>query len=84
MFLADKVIVISGVGPGLGRTLALEAADAGAKVVLGARNQEFLASVVADVEAAGGAAVAPTAPEAPLCPGAIPPTPTAAGPEMKA
>ncbi|MBT3459400.1 MAG: oxidoreductase, partial [Halieaceae bacterium] len=49
MFLADKVIVISGVGPGLGRTLALEAAAAGAKVVLGARNQEFLASVVADV-----------------------------------
>ena len=58
MFLADKVIVIGGVGPGLGRTLALEAAGAGAKVVLGARNQEFLASVVADVEAAGGAAVA--------------------------
>ena len=58
MLLADKVIVISGVGPGLGRTLALQAAAVGARVVLGARNQDFLASVVAEVEAAGGAAVA--------------------------
>ena len=58
MLLKDKVVVISGVGPGLGRTLALEAATDGAKLVLGARNQEFLASVVAEVEAAGGAAVA--------------------------
>ena len=58
MLLANKVIIISGVGPGLGRTLALEAAAAGAKVVLGARNQEFLASVVSDVEASGGAALA--------------------------
>ena len=48
MLLKDKVVVISGVGPGLGRTLALEAAADGAKLVLGARNQEFLASVVAE------------------------------------
>ena len=49
MLLKDKVVVISGVGPGLGRTLALEAAADGAKLVLGARNQEFLASVVAEL-----------------------------------
>jgi NAD(P)-dependent dehydrogenase (short-subunit alcohol dehydrogenase family) len=58
MLLADKVVVISGVGPGLGRTLALEAAAEGAKLVLGARNETFLASVVAEIEAVGGAAVA--------------------------
>ena len=58
MLLADKVIVISGVGPGLGRTLALEAAREGARVVLGARSNDFLATVAAEVEAAGGAALA--------------------------
>ena len=58
MLLADKVIVISGVGPGLGRTLALEAAREGARVVLGARSNDFLATVAAEVEADGGAALA--------------------------
>ena len=56
--LAGKVIVISGVGPGLGRTLALEAAAAGARLVLGARSEDFLDSVVADVQAQGGSAIA--------------------------
>ena len=58
MLLADKVIVISGVGPGLGRTLALEAAREGARVVLGARSNDFLATVAAEVETDGGAALA--------------------------
>lgn len=58
MLLKDKVIVISGVGPGMGQALAKIASAEGAKVALGARNQEFLDSVVAEIEAAGGEAIA--------------------------
>ena len=35
--LSNRVVVISGVGPGLGRTLALRCAEHGADVVLAAR-----------------------------------------------
>lgn len=52
--LADKVVVVSGVGPGLGRSICLEAAAAGAKVVLAARTESRLKEVAAEVEAAGG------------------------------
>ena len=39
MLLKDKVIVISGIGPGLGVKLAIEAAREGARgIVLGARS----------------------------------------------
>lgn len=57
MLLQDKVLVISGVGPGLGRALASIAADEGARVVLGARSAEFLAQTAASVEQAGGEAI---------------------------
>ena len=56
--LRDKVVIITGVGPGMGRKLALEAAKAGAKLALAARSREFLESVAREVEAAGGAAIA--------------------------
>lgn len=52
--LADKVVVVSGVGPGLGRSICLEAAAAGAKVVLAARTESRLKEVAAEVEALGG------------------------------
>ncbi|OCC23939.1 oxidoreductase [Croceicoccus estronivorus] len=58
MLLKDKVIVISGVGPGMGQSLARLAAQEGAKVGLGARNKEFIDSVAADIVANGGEAVA--------------------------
>ena len=58
MLLKDKVIVISGVGPGLGQTLAKLAVSEGARVVLGARNQVFLDEVRESIEAMGGEAVA--------------------------
>lgn len=58
MLLNNKVIVITGVGPGMGQAMARIAAAEGAKVVLGARNQAFLDGVVAEVKAAGGEAVA--------------------------
>ncbi|OCC23423.1 oxidoreductase [Croceicoccus estronivorus] len=58
MLLKDKVVVITGVGPGMGQAMAKIAAQEGAKVVLGARNQAFIDGVAADIRAAGGEAVA--------------------------
>jgi len=58
MLLKDKVIVISGVGPGMGQAMARIAAAEGAKVGLGARNKAFLEEVAADITAKGGQAVA--------------------------
>jgi NAD(P)-dependent dehydrogenase (short-subunit alcohol dehydrogenase family) len=57
MLLRDKVVVVSGVGPGLGQALAKIAAEEGAKVVLGARNTAFLEQVRGEIEAAGGVAL---------------------------
>ncbi|QNG18250.1 SDR family oxidoreductase [Rhodococcus triatomae] len=56
--LQDKVVVLSGVGPGLGRTLAVRCAESGAAVVLAARTKERLDEVVAEITASGGRAVA--------------------------
>ncbi|MET8431151.1 SDR family oxidoreductase [Nocardia sp. NPDC004860] len=53
--LADKVVVVSGIGPGLGRSIALEAAAAGAKVVLAARTESRLKEVADEIAAEGGA-----------------------------
>ncbi|MCD5418726.1 SDR family oxidoreductase [Rhodococcus pyridinivorans] len=59
--LRDRVVVISGVGPGLGRTLALRCAEHGADVVLAARTRERLEKVAAEVESTGRRAlVVPT------------------------
>lgn len=58
MLLKDKVILISGVGPGMGQAMAKIAAAEGAKVGLGARNQDFLDGVVKEIKDAGGEAVA--------------------------
>ncbi|AYV33083.1 (S)-1-Phenylethanol dehydrogenase (plasmid) [Streptomyces sp. ADI95-16] len=56
--LQNKVVVVSGVGPGLGRALALRAARNGADVVLAARTESVLAETAAEVEAAGRRALA--------------------------
>lgn len=53
MLLRDKVVVISGVGSGLGRALAVRSAAAGAHVVLVARTPSRLAEVSAEVTALG-------------------------------
>jgi NAD(P)-dependent dehydrogenase (short-subunit alcohol dehydrogenase family) len=57
MLLEDAVIVISGVGPGLGRGLALRCAQAGADVVLAARTGSRLTEVAEEVGRLGRRAV---------------------------
>ncbi len=53
MLLEDKVVVVSGIGPGLGSELAIEAAKQGAKLVVAARTPEKLDGSEADIRAAG-------------------------------
>lgn len=52
--LGDKVVVVSGVGPGLGRSISVRAAQQGARVVLAARTESRLKEVAAEIDAAGG------------------------------
>lgn len=59
--LDGKVVVISGVGPALGTTLARRCAEAGADLVLAARTAERLDEVAKQVTALGGRALAVTA-----------------------
>ncbi|WP_233608533.1 SDR family oxidoreductase [Nocardia stercoris] len=55
--LQDKVIVISGVGPGLGHSLSIEAARMGARVVLVSRTRKKLEKLADEVRAEGGTAL---------------------------
>ncbi len=60
-FLQDKVIVLSGVGPGLGRSLGEEAARAGADLVLVSRTERRLEKMAEVVRSFGRRAlVVPT------------------------
>jgi 3-oxoacyl-[acyl-carrier protein] reductase len=56
--LKDKVAVVTGASQGIGRDTALALAEAGAKVVVAARNEEKLSTLVAEIVAAGGQAMA--------------------------
>jgi len=56
--LENKVVVISGVGPALGTTLARRCAEAGADLVLAARTAERLTEVADQVSASGRRALA--------------------------
>ncbi|MFC4002850.1 SDR family oxidoreductase [Prauserella oleivorans] len=57
MLLDGKVVVVSGVGPGLGRAIAVRSAREGADVVLGARTESRLDEVAKEVTALGRRAV---------------------------
>ena len=57
MILKDKVVIVTGVGPGMGRHVCLGAAREGAKVVLAARSANFLNVVASEIRATGAAAV---------------------------
>jgi NAD(P)-dependent dehydrogenase (short-subunit alcohol dehydrogenase family) len=58
MLLEDKVAIVTGVGPGVGRATALALAREGARVGLVARTEERLDEVAAEIEALGGEAIA--------------------------
>jgi NAD(P)-dependent dehydrogenase (short-subunit alcohol dehydrogenase family) len=61
VLLEDQVCVVSGVGPGLGREIALATSREGARVVLAARTASFLEEVAHEIESSGGRAlVVPT------------------------
>jgi len=53
MLLSGKVVVVAGVGPGLGRSLAVQGARQGADVVLAARTASRLDEVAKEVTALG-------------------------------
>jgi NAD(P)-dependent dehydrogenase (short-subunit alcohol dehydrogenase family) len=55
--LADRVVLVSGVGPGLGQAVAVAAAEQGADVVLAARRAGRLEKVAAKVTGLGRRAV---------------------------
>jgi 3-oxoacyl-[acyl-carrier protein] reductase len=56
--LNEKVALVTGASQGIGRATALALAEAGAKVGVAARNVEKLLSLVAEIEAADGQALA--------------------------
>jgi NAD(P)-dependent dehydrogenase (short-subunit alcohol dehydrogenase family) len=58
MLLKDKVVIVTGVGPGMGMKLALIAAEEGAKVAAAARSTKVLDEVVKEITAKGGKAIA--------------------------
>jgi NAD(P)-dependent dehydrogenase (short-subunit alcohol dehydrogenase family) len=58
VLLDGKVVIVSGVGPGLGQANAHALARQGATVVLAARRAAYLDQIQAEIAAAGGTALA--------------------------
>jgi 3-oxoacyl-[acyl-carrier protein] reductase len=56
--LKDKVALVTGASQGIGRATSLALAESGAKVAVAARSVDKLASLVSEIEAAGGEALA--------------------------
>ncbi len=54
--IGAQVVVVFGASSGIGRLAALEFARRGAKVVVAARSEEGLKSLVEEIEAGGGKA----------------------------
>ena len=55
--LSEQTIVITGASSGIGLATALQAAEAGAQVVLASRNEAALQQIVTDITAKGGKAI---------------------------
>jgi NAD(P)-dependent dehydrogenase (short-subunit alcohol dehydrogenase family) len=58
MILKDKVVIITGAGPGMGQAMCRGAAAEGAKVVISARSVDAINALAAEVNASGGEAIA--------------------------
>lgn len=58
MLLSEKVLIIAGAGPGLGRRLAIQGAREGARIVVATQTREGPERIAAEVQAAGGQAIA--------------------------
>jgi NAD(P)-dependent dehydrogenase (short-subunit alcohol dehydrogenase family) len=58
MILKDKVVIITGAGPGMGQAMCKGAAKEGAKVVVTARSQDAIDALAAEINADGGEAIA--------------------------
>ena len=56
--LKDKVALVTGASQGIGRTTSLALAEAGARVAVAARSADKLSSLVSEIQAAGGEALA--------------------------
>ena len=57
MLLRDKVAVITGIGPGMGKEIALLFARHGAKLAIGARSAQTTEETAAEIRAMGGEVV---------------------------
>jgi NAD(P)-dependent dehydrogenase (short-subunit alcohol dehydrogenase family) len=57
MILSEKAVVVTGASRGLGRSIAVAVAAAGAGTVVNGRDADNIAALVAEIEAAGGRAV---------------------------
>ncbi|MCB2066784.1 MAG: SDR family oxidoreductase [Erythrobacter sp.] len=58
MILQDKVVIITGAGPGMGQAMCRGAAKEGARVVVSARSAAAIEAIAADIRAGGGEAIA--------------------------
>ena len=52
--LEDKIVIVTGAGRGIGRTIALECFQSGAKLAVGSRTTGELETLAAEIGAAGG------------------------------
>ncbi|MBA2608309.1 MAG: SDR family oxidoreductase [Actinobacteria bacterium] len=55
--LENKVAIVSGLGPGMGRDISLQFAQEGAQVVLAARRPKMMEKVAAEIREGGGQAL---------------------------
>src|SRR5690349_473401 len=56
--LKERVALVTGASQGIGRATSLALAQAGARVILAARNEEKLAAVAQEISAGGGESLA--------------------------
>lgn len=58
MILKDKVIIVTGAGPGMGQAMCKGAAREGARVAVSARSADYIEAVREEIVQAGGEAIA--------------------------